>query len=1138
MSSHDVGELVRQAIAAPEQHQPQLLAHLLTTLETQPHAAPPIWSTIISIITDERPLPLAVWAAEVMRLALCRPLLDADIRIALAVQALPALARLAASSQVGLLKAALQCFASSYPLLFKHACGGADQQLWTNVVLLKTAAVQLWRTGPAGAKLAAVKVIQRIIQTQTKGTADPRLQRTAEPNLSLVRPHHPFLQPAQLEDDANRLLEECITTLYTSRTPDVVSALAAIGANLVKLRPAFANLVITALTNWTPAALAGMSNVHVRSVEKTIRACLTHLLKSGHGSPFATQINDFLSRQAARMERAVAEARQQRELEASRKRQALSDEITNSSKRRRLDSAPSDAQVFASSDNPLSTFDATTLPVAVVIDLIINNFQGISDATFNAAIEVVRRRLPSVESTPAHDASFSAPMLSGPSGYQPPPPPPQVFVKAEPVDPLKLDLGAEELDMKAEVVPEAESDHESEADDAQAVDFDFDLAAEHSNTPTELSTGAKTAMIQSAMRRICAAGTDGASPAVWVPLVARLITRGLQPEGEEDDDEEARTRRDSLRQIVFDFIIADLQSRMEFARLWLNEEWYTAARRKDQDRPYDRWLRRLLEHICNFSSNKDKAFSQFMIDLPEIPSEEIGRLCDMCLNPDQVQLGFSALRELAVLRPPTRAAALDVLLSLTTHADKLTRNAAIMAVKRWVPDTKPLSASVVSFALSLYARLEVAVPPEPEPEPAAAPAEGEDKDGEEDMAMEATPPPEPVKPPFALVENGKVIDRLDAPKTLGEVVQHVELLLALCVKNPDLLYPLFEGYARLQPFAQESLQSLITPLVRSLGLKHPKILEIIETFPAGSDELILRILTVLAEGARLPKNIIEILKTVAARQALPARFYVLIIADCDKPSIIRYLPRIITLLNNTPEEKSVIRSCFLSVTAPPSQLVGVNHPSRTKSDQITAVELMTLLHKSEKESGLKCTIEAIAICFSMSDAFRPEVLAAFMQQLVDEPVLPVLFMRTVIQAVTTYKTLQPFVSATLLPRLISKKVWETGPLWEGFIRCAKVISPHSFAALLLLPQEQLKDVVEKQPTLKGPLREYVKQKTGSNKARSAVLFEALGGEEDEAEASAAGDATEESRAGTPSEAGGAEASPALSSVGGQGIDFA
>lgn len=39
--------------------------------------------------------------------------------------------------------------------------------------------------------------------------------------------------------------------------------------------------------------------------------------------------------------------------------------------------------------------------------------------------------------------------------------------------------------------------------------------------------------------------------------------------------------------------------------------------------------------------------------------------------------------------------------------------------------------------------------------------------------------------------------------------------------------------------------------------------------------------------------------------------------------------------------------------------------------------------------------EAIAICFSMPDAFRPEVLAAFMQQVVDQTPLPVLFLRTV-----------------------------------------------------------------------------------------------------------------------------------------------
>lgn len=57
-------------------------------------------------------------------------------------------------------------------------------------------------------------------------------------------------------------------------------------------------------------------------------------------------------------------------------------------------------------------------------------------------------------------------------------------------------------------------------------------------------------------------------------------------------------------------------------------------------RPYDRWLRRLLEHILEFSSNKDKSFSQFMVDLPEVPSEEIVRLGEMCTNPDQSVLSL------------------------------------------------------------------------------------------------------------------------------------------------------------------------------------------------------------------------------------------------------------------------------------------------------------------------------------------------------------------------------------------------------------------------------------------------------------------------------------------------------------------
>ncbi|CEQ40286.1 SPOSA6832_01874, partial [Sporobolomyces salmonicolor] len=1112
--------------------------------------------------------------------SLSAPSTEPALRATTALQAVEPLSRLllaSPGSDTTSTKLALAGFATAYPFLFRYACQSGDQLWWSRVVSLKTAVLHLWRNGGMGAKVAAVKVIQRIIQTQTTGgTADPRLARTAEPNLSLCRPNHPFLKIAQLEDEANKLLEECITTLFTSPSPDLVSALASSLTTLVKARPAFINLVVTALTNWTPAALAGQGFTQIKSVEKVVRISLTHLLKCvafplsrlsrlPHPSPpdapsrrrnslanaFQPQITQFLAQQATRMDLAALDARKKREEDASKKRQLLSTQIDeHATKRRRLNPGVDLLRAFgAANPNPaaLATVpSATDAQLDTAVDVLLTVYQSLSDQALKAAIEAVRNQLPASEV--AASSAEEAPKEE----------------VAYVVDPLKLDLGDDELNIKAEVPPEPiPEEPEPLEPENHAIAFNLSVSSvdEELSAPLELTLPARHAMIFSTLKRICAAGTSGVSSAVWIPLVSRLITRGLESaleEGEgEEVDEEAITRGERLRQVLFAYVTADLPPRgrrspsiascrrMELARLWLNEEWYASIRRKQtQNRPYDRWLRRLLEHVCTHSSNADKALYQFMMDLPEIPADEMSRLESMCLNPDQMQLGFSTLRELAILRPSVRRAALDVLLGLTTHAgtseslaatepvtdgtlivptDKRVRNAAIMSVKKWVPDVKELSTLIVEFALSLLARLKVAVPKSEEDagEAAGEAKKEEDHEGEAEMAMDETPPPEEEKPPFAKVRDGKVVDRLEPPKTVGEVVQHVELLLALCVKDPELLVPLFGEFPHLQPFPREALEELIVPLVRSLGIKHPGLLHILGSFPAGSDALVLKTLEILANKQKLPTNIIALLKGVAAERDLDSRFYMLIMPECNKVSrpfrlpshpnyrsndrlagprtqgeIIRYLPRVISLLDNTPVQKAAIRSIFLSIIAPPAHFSSINS-LRTRSDSLTPVELMVFLHKHDREIGVKNAIEAIAICFSMADAFRPEILAAFMQQVVDEPVLPNLFLRTVIQAVTTYKSLQPFVSTTLLSRLIAKKVWTVGPLWEGFIRCAKVIAPSSFAALLQLPKEQLSDLVRKQPSMRAPLREYVLKKGGTNNARSATILEAIGEDADE-----------------------------------------
>lgn len=74
----------------------------------------------------------------------------------------------------------------------------------------------------------------------------------------------------------------------------------------------------------------------------------------------------------------------------------------------------------------------------------------------------------------------------------------------------------------------------------------------------------------------------------------------------------------------------------------------------------------------------------------------------------------------------------------------------------------------------------------------------------------------------------------------------------------------------------------------------------------------------------------------------------------------RYLPRIVSTLNNQPGPKNLVRQVFGSVVTTPPQTFGSvtsNMPRVRQSELLTPAELMVLLHHSEKEIGLKSAIE-------------------------------------------------------------------------------------------------------------------------------------------------------------------------------------
>ena len=203
------------------------------------------------------------------------------------------------------------------------------------------------------------------------------------------------------------------------------------------------------------------------------------------------------------------------------------------------------------------------------------------------------------------------------------------------------------------------------------------LSSSTSGTSMSLSSQkVKSRLLHAAVGRICAVGISstaavqagGGDKDLWIQLISRLVTRGLV--NGDQENEAVRKEKDAIRKQIFEFVTADLRERIELARLWLNEEWYTQTKADAdadarpltddvraassvqkplfkvaqlsctvmtvfpvQTQPYAKWLRQLLNYISASSQEKGSSFTQFSVDLPQIPKPELHRLAKMCTDP-------------------------------------------------------------------------------------------------------------------------------------------------------------------------------------------------------------------------------------------------------------------------------------------------------------------------------------------------------------------------------------------------------------------------------------------------------------------------------------------------------------------------
>jgi symplekin len=163
-----------------------------------------------------------------------------------------------------------------------------------------------------------------------------------------------------------------------------------------------------------------------------------------------------------------------------------------------------------------------------------------------------------------------------------------------------------------------------------------------------------------------------------------------------------------------------------------------------------------------------------------------------------------------------------------------------------------------------------------------------------------------------------------------------------------------------------------------------------------------------------------------------------------------------------------------------TRLLGTSNSIPVDRRPLSAVDLLIALHnidldkkdKQERDVLVAYLRKAIDICFNLKQIYSTKVLTIALQQLLDQPGIPLLLMRTIIQVLKHYPKLIEFVINSL-QKLIPKQVWKHTIIWDGFIKCCKETIPQSYSVMLQLPPNQLNDFLNRSPNLREPLLEHV-----------------------------------------------------------------
>ncbi|KNC85527.1 hypothetical protein SARC_02288 [Sphaeroforma arctica JP610] len=612
-------------------------------------------------------------------------------------------------------------------------------------------------------------------------------------------------------------------------------------------------------------------------------------------------------------------------------------------------------------------------------------------------------------------------------------------------------------------------------------------------------------------------------------MTMRLSAPPAQVKGEASEVQETDVapENDPFANALLQFILADFKRGFELLLIWLYQEYRNAelfavygipvamdidqsddtnikiepeSPQKTQRYGYKRFDYFLMQAVLackDILTPKDRMFTRLILESPRITPGVLEVVRDYCHSEEYSALGVATVRDLIVHRVPDRIPALRLLLECTNSPDAaMSRTNAIINIKKIYSTIPSVRDHIESFAIENFRQLlpehpskAIYVAPAPE-QPNDAEAE-DSQNPQKETTSETDPSVHPsekeknrssskpssdtgadsamqvdtvkTEPEDSLVNDDQVLEWNDASIELCCLLYY-----ALCVTNTSLLGGVFALYCQCSnKKVQAGIRRNIDTLVRHIGADNEDLQAVIRDYPEGADHLVLKALNIVTQASRkdgtLPIALVEI-----AREKFQStnniHFLIQVLAGLNRDDIVTNLGAMLGI------NEAVTKDVLDRLLAPYGS-GGSGNGSITPADLLIAIHELRPANKQKQKN----IIFAHRYCFEKKDVLSPEVLGVAIQQMVDTVPLSPMLMLTVIKSVEAYPKMQDFV-LSILTRLISKSIWNTGSLWKGWIKCctSQQMQPQSYSVLLQLPYRQLKEILEQQTNLGDELVKYVK----------------------------------------------------------------